>query len=582
MVKMNDSNNVKIDKKREQHFFNMLTFFISHPDMASEHLLGIKLSPHERIITKAIFSGKEVDVCAGRAMAKTFTMSINAILMALLLSGIRQKMGAWSGSNYRGGKIIFEDYINKFINGEFLGQDKKSNYVIEECHSWHKGISFKNKQDHLMVNLGKTDLITSPMNDNIRGWRAVKIFLDERNTCEEAIIDKVVNPFSYHEQNVHGDIRNTESMEFIKNKGILGSQVISVGTPTYEEVQWSGKIARLMRDYKDSEKIQEIIDKNEHIFFHINFMDAFMHRVNVPKILKDLENPNLPMEEIVAEIFGYPIVNSSQKYYSNQTIRRIDYSLTRVSVRKGGEIEDSGIENEESEDITDNSLYSLGVDCAYGGQDMAALVLTKLNKDNGTFDIVNTWEYDTSKVNAYEKIAKRIKKLTFDNFPQTLVAITYDTRGGGDTLKRELYKTSSDYPVPIILNDEKDDDVVGKRILYGFNASDRTNTEINDFVKAKMQIGIVRIPDFNILNTSKNKKDKEKASLFKKIVDQFKMIVRKPTKNYFSFDVPSGKHKDSYSATLYSFAYFCFDEYKLEKKKTKKRKCLARTYRRIF
>lgn len=552
-------NKLKVNQGLLRDFISTWLFFIRHPDIACERLLGLKLTPHERIYIKAIFQGKSIDICWGRAMAKSFTSCVSFTLLGMLLLGYQLKFGVFSGSGLRGSRILFGDYFDKLITGGIKGQKLYYNFAQLLCSTFHGGVSYKHRGTYIEIVFGTNGgsiIRTSAVNEQTRSFRMTKLFIDERDTMDQSAVDTILRPFTFHDEDVHASEEDKQR----KGEGILDNQFINAGTPKYVYRKWSGDVQRLMDQYE-----QGNIKDREHLFFHVNFIDAYKHNMKEKEIIKSLQDPDTPLEESKAECLALPIKESMDKYYPSIVVDTLLHS-TEYKKTKHNDLKviKSGIEIIQEDN---SAVYSLGVDCAYGGGDELFMVLLKRPSNSDKIHLVNAWRFKTDKPDTYEIVSDLIKDLVFNKFTN-IQAITVDSRGGGYQLKSELYKITKRYSTPIIETFEKPEKF-GRKILRMFNASDVSNTKINGIVSSYMGRKHFIVPDYKILSTYDSYK--AKAKIVQVILSQFKMIETEPTKNGLSFFVPSGKKKDGYSATLYAFDFFVERDSEVKEYKKKKK-----------
>jgi len=565
-------NKVRIESSRRKKYISMTSMMILNPVLACELLLGIKLTPHERVTLRQIFKGKNIEICAGRGTAKTFLVSVASILLNILLSGRKLDVGIWSGSGGRGSRTIFEEKLNEIVKEEIVGQ-KKTGISQSICKTkMNSNKYFKEmKEGGYRMELGSSKIISTSVTGNTRGVRVKKIVIDEANTIDREDIQKIIKPASYHKTNVHAEVKEEDEnfKKDVRNR-IFDTQTTNVGTPGFIYETWTNKVYELMKLYASPDAKEE--DFKETFFMHINFLDAYKHDLSIDEMIKDLKSPDVSEEEAKAEILALPITQSMNKFYTPQIMSNVKYDLTNDNEDKN----ETGVEEFQKDN---SATYCIGVDCAYGGtknMDKMAVILSKRPDNSDEIHIINVWEFDTTDIRAYEKTSNLIKELVFVKF-KNIKSVIIDMRGGGDNLKRELYRveTMSPYQEAIIDEDEKDDNLIGRKLIHMFNASDTSNTTLNNYFRTKIGAGLVHFPSYQLLRSYKKGIYHEKSKMFEKIITQFKMIDIEVTKNgSYRFFVPSGKHKDSYSATLYSVYKFMIWDSEVKKKEQKKVKAI--------
>ncbi len=548
---------VKLDENLMNDYFDMLLFYLDNPEYACEDLLGIKLTPPEEIILNAAFRGENIDCCLGRAMAKSFSIGVTSCLMAGILE---TNIGIWSGSDFRGGKIVFEEYIDKILMGNVNGQDSSKNFIGTMAKK-NNGKAFVAGSDKWVARVGNSKIITAPVTDKTRGFRTIKNFIDERNTMDQEKVNLILKPFSYHDENVHSD-QNEEPLFKIEK-----SQELNYGTPSYVHYPWSEKIDK-MRDYYKEEDFAPL---SGYFFINLNFLDAYKHKLNIKEMVKDLENPDSPIEEASAEILAIPIKSFSHKFFNPISINSLP--------------KDAVFEEQES---SSGWEYSIGVDTSQLGFDKSFVVVTKKKPNDPEIYFVGIYVFDTKEEFAMNQVSDKIKNL-YQKF-SSIIDINIDSRGGGSHLRDLLAATNDSYGFGLIekkylLEAEKNKDKYTLKNQYPIitllTVTDELNTRINLYTKGRIEAKKLHVFDYH--EKGKTEMETEQFKLMDIVLKQFKNIQRViNNNNMFTFFVPKKKKKDGWAATNYSLLSFMLKESETKKEanvpKKKKRRNVSKNY----
>lgn len=232
-MKIFESNFVDADMSLDLKLFGKYIAFLRRQPVHSIRLIwGIKIPPHEGYMIRAAWMGYSSNIfTCSRGTSKSFTIgSLFAPTKALLYRG--KSILIASASRFRGGKMVLKDSAN-LLAGALKNQQVDNNwgryslvfrasYIRREPDIWH--IDFRSN----------SNVYTIPTNneESVRGLRANILILDERNTFDGELIQKVYMPFL----NVGSDFEDTAS-------GSEDNQSFSVGTIDYTHRDWFKEIS---------------------------------------------------------------------------------------------------------------------------------------------------------------------------------------------------------------------------------------------------------------------------------------------------------------------------------------------------
>lgn len=234
------------------------------PSHATHHLTGIVLPPHERQLLRLYFSNyAENDIVASRGTSKSFCLCSMAPALDIALYSRRRDLVV-SASGFRGGKLLFED-IKRLINGELNSQKLPGPFLSNSSRNGKKVV--RQEPDRWVVDWATYSLLTTvPTNndDTLRGIRARRIVIDERNTFDGVVVQQVIRPMA----NVMTEFDRIVSAE-------EDSAIFQVGTIDYTFRDWWKEIdqkKRLMeREYEamqaltggEKQKYEKLMAEND-------------------------------------------------------------------------------------------------------------------------------------------------------------------------------------------------------------------------------------------------------------------------------------------------------------------------------
>jgi len=207
-----------------------LAFLRRHPTHATRLLFGIIIPPHESAMLEAAWMGwKENFLKCSRGTSKTFTVgSLLAPLKSILFRNVRALLA--SASRFRGGKMILKD-SERLVSGQLASQRLRGHWARKTI-GHPKPI--KREPDMWSMEFNShSSAFTIPTNneESVRGIRATTMIMDERNTFDGEVVQKVYIPFLA----VGTDFESPA-------KGAAKNQVFYVGTIDYSYRDWYNEI----------------------------------------------------------------------------------------------------------------------------------------------------------------------------------------------------------------------------------------------------------------------------------------------------------------------------------------------------
>jgi hypothetical protein len=214
-----------------EHFGRWLWVMRFMPWHAAHWLGGIVLPPHERHWLRTYFGGyKENNILASRGTSKSFTHASLAAPLDIALHKDRSVLLV-SASGFRGGKLLMED-AKALIQGELRSQRLPGPFLAKSARN-PKVI--RQEPDRWILEWSthsKYTTIPTHNEDTIRGVRARRVIVDERNTFSGEVVQKVIRPT----MNVQGDFLKIASSED-------ANAIFQVSTIDYTFRDWYKEIA---------------------------------------------------------------------------------------------------------------------------------------------------------------------------------------------------------------------------------------------------------------------------------------------------------------------------------------------------
>lgn len=235
------------------------------PSHAAHWLSGVYLPPHERLWLGLFFSHyKENSIVASRGTSKSFVIaSFSAPLYDTLHKNNTSLIVSASG--FRGGKLLFED-IDRLFKGELRSQLPEGDFLQANVESSTKKKVVSRQPDMWSVKHKSHGLtMTVPTNnaDSMRGIRANIAVVDERNTFDGEVVQKVIRPML----NVGSDFRKTATSSD-RNKIFQVSTIDYTFRDWYPEIQQLNHLARreydaqMARKGGDWKKYEELMSQD--------------------------------------------------------------------------------------------------------------------------------------------------------------------------------------------------------------------------------------------------------------------------------------------------------------------------------
>ena len=571
----------KLSKEEQSLYYTMIWFYRRYPVQATRDLLGIRLSIHQGIALKMLWKKEpSVVLFCGRGTSKTFLLGLYAVLTALLYPN---EKCVCVGSGFRQSKEILLEACEKMITCELASQEqvwfaKKSlkpraspSVVIKAPDAYR--IDFVNGSFIVGVPLSKSgDAETGGGGNNIRGYRASKLLLDEVKDIPPHVISKVLEPMGIVQTDPTGEVDTGET------------QTVFAGTIDFESSHyWS-----IIQDHRKSMHDSDDPYHEDRNLISFDYEDTYWldkdgvkhnwsipYRMSLKKIMRQRDSGETPLEDWESEYKCKPIRNTGTYYPYELMTSAANYMTTS---------DPKDIEDEQYlfPKLSDKSTpVAIGVDVGRT-DDFFAIVVVALNQldDRKWNDKTQTGHADFNHAiyvfqernMTYANQALKLRDV-MKKFPNFMM-VTIDARGG-DALLDELAFNAPKGELPIFDPDDEDrtsklEDVhTGVTKVRSIKATDVLNNLWNSFMKSQFEHKALFIP---------KPMDRDPISELEDVhrnMDKLKyQFIKLKTKvgaknNMYSFfmDNPKKHKKDMYSGFLYAMAgvrEFLLDEELME------------------
>jgi hypothetical protein len=481
-IDANIFNPMSILKPSEDDFHLKLAWLMTRPEYLSficSHILGIQLLPSQALILQEIWTRKFPMLIASRGFGKSFTLSLYAVLRALILP--RRKIVV-VGAAFRQSKIIFEYMETIWRNSPMLR---------DLCDS---DSGPRRDTDRCVLRINESTITCLPLGDGqkIRGQRANDIISDEFASIPRDIFENVVAGFAAVSadpvENVKRLAAHKKALELgihieEENKDIevKDNQIILSGTAYYDfnhfATYWK-KWKAIIKSGGNPTKLREVFNGEDapDNFDWTQYSIIRMPYELLPKGFMDADQVARSKATVHAGIyqmeFGCCFTRDSQGFFKRSLIESCVVSNNNsIKDNKGQEIKFEATLMGDP-----NKRYIFGVDPA-SEVDNFSIVVLEVNSDHRR--IVHCWTttrsehkekvkkgYSTES-DFYSYCARKIRDLMI-LYPCIHIAI--DAQGGGIAIIESLHDQdkikSGEMAIWPTIDPEKEKDTDGERGLH--------------------------------------------------------------------------------------------------------------------
>jgi hypothetical protein len=487
-----------------------INFLRDYPSLASELLLNLPLSPHERVAIDGMWTARWVLNVWGRGCGKTFLDGVYAVLRCLLYPNEKVVI---VGPSFRQSILVFNEAEKLVHRTEFVRQslDDKPKHHANEYR-----MKFRNGSMITALPLG-TD------GSKIRGVRATVIIVDEAAQVPSEIIDMAVIPFMATYKDPMAKYLGVETDD-IRNTLVFSSSAYYQFNHLFEKyLYWLKQLQLGNPDY---------------------FMTKFNY-FDTPEGFIDLDVVDMQKKTSTEIIFRMEYLaefpRDSLGFYPASLLQKC---LTRFvsPLEKGRK----------------GYKYVMGLDPART-EDFFGIVILELEGEYRNVVRVEAHKGKTLPV-MKDHIVSLMER--FD-----IVRVGCDAYGGGRALA-DLLADANGYTVvnsrtgileqrqPIIVvgdKEQRDRLPHGREILDLVIFSAPTIAEMNYALKAKMEDGLLRLPATPFHVSAEARLDEDAEDVYSNVMEMMRelenvSVEAQQKSGYLRFTVPENMHDDRYSA----------------------------------
>lgn len=563
----------KISKSERLKYLKVIWWLREHPVHAVWILFGLKLSPHQRITFKKMWTAKTVGLKLSRGLSKTFLDGLYLVLRAVLYKNATQIVLT---RGFRGGKMVLREACQEIINSQLASQRNKS-YALRCLENYKKtakaySVRVINKDPDMWVIRFShgSNIQTGPLGKDIqktsqlRGLRAnTTLILDEAADIGDDLYTAVIRPFGrVGTDPVEGANENIES----------SLTRIESGTIKYDWQRYTRELNGIEKKFRAGDDSYAIVEFNYEDCFHwINnerpddfISDVkkllkskkvnFTYKVNLQDIFDELSNGATSWEDFLSENKNKIQISEGTEFASH-LLEMI--SSTEIDSKYLDTVDDqeSIFFDPEKFDkhlfplLTSEDPCILGVDPARESDD-AAFVLVRvgpMRKCRAPFcDVINSKTFNQVE---FKDLYLTIRQYLND-FPN-IKKIIMDVGGGGYALRDLLWRpTDGSLPIfdPSDENTPEEVRMTGLGILQMDQSTNEKNTTRVNFVKAQMQSMKYLLSPF-MYYTGNLELDEQYRNI-RRLKQQYSYIMSAPSGNFKRYYVDGKYKKDLFSASL--------------------------------
>lgn len=507
---------------------NLIKFYREQPIIAAEDLLNVKLAVPQRRLLTDYWTKNFVAVTAARGSGKTFVSAVFACLWAMLFPG--QRVGLLAPS-FRQAKMLFSE-VEKIWSISPILQESTSKPPIKASDRCYLTFRQAGKTPPSMI-----DAIPLGDGAKIRGARYYVILADEFAQIPVEIFNTVILPMGATVANPMENVERIAKQEELIRRGLAAAGDFSEAGKN-KVIMTSSAYYQFNHMYQTIQEYNEAISKGDDRYatHNISYRDmprGFLSEDNISNAKTRLSRLEFRMEyEAIWEADSSGVFKASLI----ERCRRLSNHTVEIKGKSG-------------------SQYILGVDPARAA-DGFSLVLIELSSPN---KVIAAWEFYQ---NSYPKMAETVMEVC-SSF--NVIAVHMDAgAGGGGTALKDLLAEEERFGSARILDAEDPNNVhlTGRKILYMFNPSPKTNAEAVHATLSLLEhdsLTFPKRPQPDSLDEKTMSELDEKEEIYEtvdKMIRQIMLIeVTQNKTGTAHFDVPSGgghaaQKKDLYTAFI--------------------------------
>ena len=463
-------------------FQTKLSWIMTNPEYFSflcKEVFNIEVLPVQALMLKEIWGRKFPMLIASRGFGKSFTLSLYAMMRALLFPGRKIIV---VGAAFRQSKVLFEymDSIwrNAPILRDILGSNSGPRRDVDMCR---------------MI-LGDSTVTCLPLGDGskIRGQRANDIIADEFASIPREIFENVVAGFAAVTASPIENVKRVASKkklmelgektqeEDLLENGEAGNQIVLSGTAYYDFnhfAEYWKRWKQIINSQGDPKKLEEIFgdkaiprgfDWTQYSIIRIPFEllpEGFMDDAQVARSRATVHSGIYEME------FGACFSSDSNGFFKRSLIEACVVSPDNTISLPSGEVNFQTMTKGNP-----NAKYVYGIDPA-SEVDNFSIIILELHEDHSR--IVYCWTTNrgrhkeevkkglATEMDFYSYCAKKIREL-MKTFPCEEIAM--DAQGGGIAVVEALHDpdkmNEGELPLWPTIDENKEKDTDGEPGLH--------------------------------------------------------------------------------------------------------------------
>lgn len=488
-----------------------ILYIMSQPEyfrFTTRFIMNIDILPFQMVLLRELWTKKYPMIIASRGASKSWTMSVYALLRALLLP--KRKI-IIVGSAFRQSKVLFSYMEDIWNNAPILRS------LCSKESGPHK------ENDRLIFRINNSEIVCLPLGtgDKIRGARAHDIIADEFASIPIEIFETVVAGFALVASSPNEKVKHKkrQKLKLVPDDAVFNTlqkdnQIVIAGTASYEfnhfSKYWKDN-HKWISTKGDIDKIKDVIGTNDLDGF--KWDDYSIIRLPVSTLPEGLMDEGMVARAkatvhsgIYKMEYGAVFSSDSQGFFKRTLIEScvVSYS-NEVNLPSGPVIFEPRLYGDSSK------KYIYGIDPASEVDNFSVVVLEE-NEDHRR--LVYCWTTNrqqhkeklnsklTQETDFYSYCARKIRDL-MKIFPCKEIAM--DSQGGGRTIAEALHDKSrlvdNELPIWPIIDPEKPedtDDYAGLHVLRlcNFAKADWT-AEANHGLRKDLEDKIILFPYYD-------------------------------------------------------------------------------------
>ena len=514
-------------RKRNKHYEDILEqgkelikFYNENPCIAAYDLLGVDLSPIQRVVFEDMWFKNYIIVVASRGYGKSFGLGVLAALSCMLRPGYRVGLIAPA---FRQSKMIFSEVEKLYSQSPILREACERQPVrgSDSCYLRFKSVGGMTPSYIEALPLG-TD------GSKIRGSRFYLIVVDEVAQVPDQILDLVIRPFAATTLAPMERVRRLEQKKRLIGLGLATEEDFEEETVNKMIMTSSGyyKFNHLWRRMKDHWSQMELAEsRGEDCKYSVwqipnwDLPEGFLDTNNIDEARRVMSNAEFRMEYEAA------MISDSEGFFKASLLELCTAGSSHTIESRGEK----------------GHNYVLGVDPNQGGKASTGITIVKLGTVNRLVQVLELKKHTTQQLtNAIQEICEAFN-----------IARIFMDRGGGGKAICDLLEDGYGGYEPIIdrTNDEHKH-LQGRHILEMVNFNPAWISDANFTTKAMLEDKKLLFPEAPIKSTL------DVDAISYEVVTRLKsqmlsIIVTQTSTGILHFDTPSkNQNKDLYSAFI--------------------------------